>query len=280
MIPKPVLALMFVSYAGSVQAQESMKLSHVPGFDRELHVLFQSVAQIDGVGRDNIEIADLGSFKAISLAGQDGKIVWHLTYDSLRVRTRTAAADWQEFSLPEAQLSWAQVHVDDRLAVGSVTRNEPTVGLTDPVGVLTGVSGLLLPATPLRRGTAWTGEMRGSLTGGLAGGDDVPDIPTLTLVTELVLDSVVERTRDTLAFITLLGKVQETSIVRVTGDDPGRFNVSGGIQGSLVWSSGWSLFVSGATRAWVAIVRDSSDRSGGAGDVVNVVKTTRYRVQP
>lgn len=274
------LALMAVLFATGVQGQESVEFVHAPEFDAAAHVLFQSVARIAGAGRNTIEIADLGSFKGVSLAGRDRELVWHLTYDSLRLRTRDTAAGWREFTVPDAPSAWAQVHVDDRLRVTSVRRNQPTTGLTDPVGILTGIPGMLLPDVPLRVGGGWSTEIRGSVTGGLSAGDDLPEIPTLTVVLELVLDSAQARTRDTLAYLTLSGEIQPTSIVKVTGDDPGRFDLSGHINGSLVWSSGWSLFVSGATRVRVDIVRADTETKGEVADGVTMVKTTRYQVQP
>jgi hypothetical protein len=266
--------------ADALSAQQGVLLEHEPTFDSEVRVLFQSVAQVVDAAGTTTEVADLGSFRGVALAGPNDEVVWHLTYDSLRVRTREVIGGWREFTVPNASDVWAQVHVDRSLNVSAVEQNQTTVGLTDPVGVLTGAPGLSLPLEALSRGDRWMAEMRGSLTGGLSGGGTVPDIPTLSVRSELSLDSLVERRHDTLAYLTLSGQIRPASIVRVTGEDPGRFNVSGDLVGNLVWSSGWSLFVSGATRVRVLLERTSENDPAVDMETITVVKTTRFQVQP
>jgi len=264
----------------ALHAQDDMLLEHHPGFDKQVQVLFQSVARVADAGGTMLEIADLGAFKGTSLAGRNGETVWHLTYDSLLIRTRDVAGPWSEYRVPDASSAWAQVHLDERMRVTAIEHRIPTVGLTDPVGVLTGAPGMLLPAVALSTGVAWSSEIRGSLTGGLSGERGMPEIPTLSITSDLVLDSIVVRSTDTLAYLTLEGQVVPTSIVRIAGDDPGRFGLSGMVSGSLVWSSGWSLFVSGATRVQIEIRRVSEGESEGGSQTTTVVKTTRYQVQP
>lgn len=270
------LALCFQLIAGHAAGQQSMRFEHRPTLDSEIRILFQSVADVAASGGAGVEIADLGSFTVVPIADQSGAPVWHLSYDSVRVRTRDTTGTWHEFAVPDARAAWAQIHVDSRLRVTALTRHSSAVGVTDPVGVLTGAPGLLLPEKSLMRGEAWREEIRSTLAGGLSAGGEGPDIPPLTVRAQLVLDSVVRRDRDSLAYLTLSGDVQPTSIVHVIGDDPGRFNVSGDIAGTLVWSSGWSFFVSGATRVRVVMERAGTGESG----TITVVKTTRYQVQP
>jgi hypothetical protein len=264
----------------TLSAQGSILLEHEPGFDVEVRVLFQSVAHVTQANGATVEVADLGSFRGISLQGRDGEQVWHLAYDSLLVRTRDSTGNWREFTVPDAAAAWAQIHMDQRLHITSAEQNRPTVGLTDPVGVLTGAPGMTLPSEPLAPGATWHHELIGSLMGGLSGGVRLPDIPTLTVAAETTLDSLSVRNRDTLAYLTLAGQIRPTSIVRVTGDDPGRFNISGGLLSSLVWSSGWGLFVSGATRVRLVMRRIREQDPQSERGVVTVIKTTRFQVQP
>ncbi len=264
----------------ALYAQQQVLLRHRPGFDKRMHVLFQSVARVERVGGTVLEVADLGAFSGTSLAGREGALVWHLVYDSLRVRTRDSGGTWREFRVPDAASSWAQVHLDERMRVVNVEQRSPSVGLTDPVGVLTGAPGLVLPAATLRLGDVRSSEMRGSLTGGLSAWKDLPELPTLSLAVEMTVDSLIVRSVDTLTYISLSGQVVPVSMVRVTGDDPGRFNLSGDVSASLVWSSGWSLFVSGATRVRVRLERAGEGEGHADVATMNVVKTTRYQLQP
>jgi hypothetical protein len=243
-----------------------------------VRTIFQTVTRIDGVGRA-VEAADLGVMSGVALAGVEGELVWHLAYDSLIIRTREATGEWSEFSVPGAASAWAQVYMDSRQRVSRVLRDEPVVGITDLVGVFTGMPDLALPEGTLRVGETWSGEITIEPLGGIATVGSVPELPAVTVVSQLTLDSIVRRARDTLGFISVLGRVQPTSIVTINGEQPGRLTLSGDLLGNLVWSTGWSLFVSGARRMSLRMERGSAGVQSEK-EIITVVKTTRHQVRP
>jgi hypothetical protein len=265
-------------WGNTATAQGALRLRHEPVQDLRVRTIFQTVTRIDGVGRA-VEAADLGVMSGVALAGVEGELVWHLAYDSLIIRTREATGEWSQFSVPGAASAWAQVYMDSRQRVSRVLRDEPVVGITDLVGVFTGMPDLALPEGTLRVGETWSGEITIEPLGGIATVGSVPELPAVTVVSQLTLDSIVRRARDTLGFISVLGRVQPTSIVTINGEQPGRLTLSGDLLGNLVWSTGWSLFVSGARRMSLRMERGSAGVQSEK-EIITVVKTTRHQVRP
>ncbi len=265
-------------WGSTATAQVALRLRHEPVQDLQVRTVFQTVTRIDGVGRA-VEAADLGVMSGVALAGVEGDLVWHLAYDSLIIRSREATGEWSEFSVPAAESAWAQVYMDSRQRVSRVLRDEPVVGITDLVGVFTGMPDLALPEGTLRVGETWSGEITAEPLGGIATVGSVPELPAVTVVSQLTLDSIVVRARDTLGFISVSGRVQPTSIVTINGEQPGRLTLSGNLLGNLVWSTGWSLFVSGARRLSLRMERGSAGVQSEK-EIITVVKTTRHQVRP
>ncbi len=261
-----------------VTAQSSLQLRHKPVLDLRVRTVFQSVTRIDGVGRA-VEAADLGVMSGVALAGLEGDLVWHLAYDSLIIRRREATGEWNEAAVPSAESVWAQVHMDGRQRVSRVLRDEPVVGITDLVGVLTGMPDLALPEGSLQVGETWSGETTAEPLGGVSAVGSVPELRAVTVVSRLTLDSIVVRANDTLGFVSVSGRVQPTAIVTINGERPGRLTLSGTLRGNLVWSTGWSLFVSGVRRLSLRMERSPA---GGQSEqeIITVVKTTRHQVRP
>jgi hypothetical protein len=259
-------------------AQSALRLRHEPVQDLRVRTVFQTVTRINGVGRA-VEAADLGVMSGVALTGVEGDLVWHLAYDSLIIRTREATGQWSESSVPSAESVWAQVRLDNRQRVSRVLRDEPVVGITDLVGVFTGMPDLALPEESVRVGETWSSEITTEPLGGISTVEGVPGLPSVTVVSQLTLDSLVVRAKDTLGFVSVSGRVQPTSIVTIHGEQPGRLTLTGNLVGSLVWSTGWSLFVSGARRVSLRMERGPA-RVQSEPETITVVKTTRHQVRP
>ncbi|KPJ96445.1 MAG: hypothetical protein AMS18_00905 [Gemmatimonas sp. SG8_17] len=259
-------------------AQSALLLRHEPVQDLRVRTVFQTVTRIDGVERV-VEAADLGVMSGVALAGLEGDLVWHLAYDSLIIRTREAIGEWSEFSVPGAESVWAQVHLDDRQRVSGVLHGEPVAGITGLVGVLTGMPDLALPEGSLLAGETWSSKITTEPLGVISTVGSVPELPAVAVLSQLTLDSIVVRANDTLGYVSVWGRVQPTSIVTINGEHPSRLTLSGTLSGNLVWSTGWSLFVSGARRMSLRMER------GAAGvqsekEIITVVKTTRHQIRP
>jgi hypothetical protein len=66
-----------------------------------------------------------------------------------------------------------------------------------------------------------------------------------------VLDSLVPRARDTLAFITVRAVASPTTLPFAAEGGIGSATFTGGFAAARVWSTGWNAVVSGATNARV-----------------------------
>ena len=109
------------------------------------------------------------------------------------------------------------------------------------------------------------------------------EMPSLTFATRITLDSTVQRTQDTLGFFTVSGYMTQTSDGSARALEDEGLSVSSEMTGQLVWSSGWSGFVSGANRVTMEISRG---RPSGAPTIerlepeLSIQATTRFQVRP
>jgi hypothetical protein len=274
MIVRSLMSLMVVAsaFTGVVHAQ-SVPLSYTAREGQHVSRLFQVHTRVteraaDGAVRMR-EAARLGRVREQVLADLDGREVVHLAFDSLVFRTRDAQGPWRESASP-AVPSWGQFEVDARLDVTWLGGDSTEASLLRHL--LSGFPGLLLPERPAWPGRTWGQEFEVSpadVTIGATTGTDGFGLPAVVGVT---VDSIVQRSRDTLVYLELDGEVVPS---RVRGRGNGEVAHRGTIAGTLVWSTGWSRFVSGAMRTTLVVRTDSDD-----GPVEVLVQTTlRQAVQ-
>jgi hypothetical protein len=135
---------------------------------------------------------------------------------------------------------------------------------------------LTLPGRWVRPGERWLQMLDIPLSGVVArGAGPLPD-ESLLARTDVRVDSIVARPSDTLAYVSL-GGVFEPQRSAV---DPG-VRYDGTVSGSLIWSTGWSGWVSGASRVVVrARLRGQREGQMGEGEVtVRLESTTRYQAR-
>jgi hypothetical protein len=171
-----------------------------------------------------------------------------LALDSLRRRSRETGGAWSEAVVPGADTIWMQVVADDRLHVGlRAGELQPGVGGL-LMQSLTGFPGAVLPRHWLQERMQWRTELLVSPSDPLIPGD--MDDVMLRMRATFVVDSIVRRAQDTLAYLTVSGR---SARLRQQMDDGGMLAYSGSISGSLVWSTGYLTFVSVATRLNVTV---------------------------
>lgn len=225
-----------VVVAGPLAAQ-SVRLVYEPIDGTSFHRLFQVHTRLE-VRAETLavtETAEVGGLHQTALRGSHNEPILHLSYDSLRVLVRTAGGPWRQ-GVGVEDSAWVQAVVDDRLAVRQMQEGGTPASGPRLLALATGVGGYRLPGAPVRRGDRWRSSAVvpvGDTTGG------APRPVTLDVIT--TVDSVVVRARDTLAYLSLDGRVAGNR-----GADHAAYR--GGLRGQLVWSSGWAAFVSGATR--------------------------------
>jgi hypothetical protein len=212
----------------------------------------------------------------VALVGPSGERVVHLAFDSLRTRAREGSGPWRETRWSGLESLWVQAWVDARLGVERLT-----AGTGSPTGalllhLLTGLPNLLLPDRWVRHGDAWTVEHAVPVTGVVGRTSAAQPVDTLVARTVFAVDSIVGRRTDTLAFIHFSGAFQPVEVAAGAA-----LSYGGGLAGSLVWSSGWSAFVSGAVRFRVTVRMRSREAAanGPTEAVVTLETTTRHRVQ-
>jgi len=263
--------------------QGQLLLRYDPVRDVTVHTAFQTVTMVaTGDGRV-VETADLGSMRSIALELEDGGTVLHMAYDSVRARIRSDGGAWREFDVPDADSVWVQANVDDHMRVLATRSGSRLPAVTGLVDILTGVPDLILPEQPVQIGGAWMVESELTERVAVSVPRDVGELPSLTFSTRITLDSTVHRTQDTLGFFTVSGYLRPTSEADVRALEAEGLAVSSEMTGQIVWSSGWSGFVSGANRVTMEI---SKSRSSATPTIerlepeLAVHVTTRFQVRP
>ena len=264
-------------------AQERLRLRFNPPSDVTVHTAFQTVTNVVTGDGDVIETADLGSMRAIALELEGGGTVLHLAYDSVLARIRSGGLEWREFDVPGADSVWIQARVDERLRVSATRFGAPLPAVTGLLDILTGIPDLTLPEQPVRVGSAWlvNSELPERVTELVP--PHVGELPSLSFAAQITLDSAVQRAQDTLGYFTVSGYIEPTSAADFRALAAEGLAVSSDINAQLVWSSGWSRFVSGANRVTMEISRSRLSTTPiieQSQPVLTMHVTTRYQVRP
>jgi hypothetical protein len=86
------------------------------------------------------------------------------------------------------------------------------------------------------------------------------------------------RQTDTLAYISLQGTIVST--VDRGGDSHTGIAAGGSVAATLVWSSGWDAYVTGAVRGLVAFTRPQNRETELAASELRFDMTTQFQVRP
>jgi hypothetical protein len=272
-----ILAVLHAAIADPTLAQEPLRLRFAPPGYSPVAVVFQTHTRAVGSNGQAYEFADLGLMTELALEVQEGVQVLHITYDSLLVRAREGNGVWREFALPPNDSLWMQLRLDDRgNLIGTNGRRLPS--LTDPVALVTGLRGMVLPEQALRVGERWEARVAIALP---RSPSDAGARLLDALLTDavLTLDSIVTRANDTLGYVTATAQVERTTVVDPYGREPARWVFAGELTASLIWSTGWNVFVAGMNRYLVRARRPASP-GGTEAATLEWETTTRYQVRP
>ncbi len=266
-----------------LEAQDSIRLRYTPPFGTKIHRVFQTHTRVTTraaeQGRPTSrthETVDLGGAVQVALTGPNGESVTHVAFDSLRIRTRDGGGPWHERVVTQSDRLWLQAVVDQRLQIDRLTVGTELPVAEPLLSLVTGLPNFVLPDAWLRSGDLWTVQHSVPLAGFFTRGDASGPPDSLTARTVFQVDSLVSRTGDTLAYLQFTGGFRP---VQTTGD--AALTYGGGLAGSLVWSSGWSAFVSAAVRFRLNVhVRDEREDETPPELLITLETTTRHQVRP
>ncbi len=293
MVGRALLTLSLLGVPTGIPAQDSIRLRFAPVFDVQIHRVFQTHTRMtahvssgtSGVAGIRVtETANVGGITQTTLRGRGGQPVVHVAFDSLRTLTRNESEPWREYGLSGTDTPWIQVRLDEQMRVLETHASSDRPGAGMLVRSLTGVPTLLLPDRWVQAGDMWTVvlnvPLRESMGPGPIGAGAGAGAPTAIMTSQarVVIDSVIARTHDTLAYLAVWGAFAPSTL---TLADSTTLEVNGGLTSTVVWSTGWRASVSAAPRIRVHIAEAGGQQAGQrAADVVTLETTIREQVRP
>ena len=226
------------------------------------------------------QVFSLGSITRRATPVGGGDFDLNVRYDSLRTRYRLSGGTSTEGQLASDSAVEATFTADRHMRLSTPTYAEDSASV-DRMRSGTGAPHFVLSADPVDVGGPWRSEI--SLPFAAEIPRDSPALVTATLTGPAVgvLDSLVVRGADTLAYLSARGQFRPSTVTSTLelGDGPATAELWGEFVGSLVWSTGWSAFVSVVLTARVNQRFEAVMGSGVEDARITVIVTTRVRVR-
>ncbi|HLB37860.1 MAG TPA: hypothetical protein VJL31_14905 [Gemmatimonadales bacterium] len=212
------------------------------------------------------------------LERQPGGFVVEVRYDSLKTRARLLGQPtWKEDVLLGTGEDAVRVPMDVRLRPAEGTGG----GLpADPVanGGIASWRGVELPDRPVSPGDTWTVTTVYRLPAQLGQLLDIVIRDSLIAAATVRLDSVTVRPADSLMYLTVQQTLPAVTFPAVDAGDDATVELVGSQAASLVWSTGWNAFVSGASQARL-VGRLQSRNASGTPRLAEIHWTLATRLQ-
>jgi hypothetical protein len=278
-------------------AAQSLLLRYRPQAGSSVQTLVRTEASTTfGAGTVAAPLLDSLFFETAILTSVTQRVVGHradqvvvdMSLDSIRARMRLEGGAWRTMTDSATVQGTLRVATDDRLRVREA-RPLPGGTLTAVQRqLLRGLAGgmeLAFPENPVSAGESWSADVvipldvpleYGPETGiGAAQlGDSV-----LVVRTTVTLDSVVPRATDTLGYLRVRGSVLPAEVTTPDEAMQSAARVTGRLGGSVVWSTGWNAFVTGAIRT-VATAQIRAPAAPEIGSyVVKLDAVSRFQVR-
>jgi hypothetical protein len=208
-----------------------------------------------------------------------GDVVVEVRYDSLRTRAHLLGQEWKDDLISGTGETAQRVAMNPRLRPSQGIDG----GLTaDPVsgGGIASWHGVELPDHPVVPGETWTVATTYRLPGQLSGLLDIVVRDSMLATTTVRFDSATARPADSLMYFTVQQTLPAMTLPVVDAGDSGTVELAGAQAASLVWSTGWQAFVSGASQARV-VGQLRSGKPGAAPRLarINWAISTRLQVR-
>jgi len=259
-----------------------LRLRYAPDIGNSLHRLVWTEGTIafgEGtVGQplaDSV-VLDLNALHSVTqtVRGHEAaNLVVQVQLDSSRTRMRARGGSWKLVAADTIGPQVGMFVFDDRLRIHQVRGAAGDSIAPDLVrelrDALPGFEAAL-PETAVRVGEGWTSDIVFPL--GELIEFDQQDLPTSVAPgTEFVvraaflLDSLMARGTDTLAFVGVSGNFMPMTVGAAPQSGQGNVQVSGAFSGRLIWSTAWSAYVSGAIRTGVHMAQEPDRNMMGQG---------------
>lgn len=284
----------------AAEAQQTIRLRYSPQAGRSVRTvswtdLSMTFGDLPGTAEaapaDTLRI-DLEMVQSVTervMNAEAGRFVVERTIDSTRSRMRAMAGPWQDVPIDSAALPMARIVVTDRLQIEqfALTQGDSAAPSAEWLRNPAGSFELTLPEDAVAVGESWTTDLVFPLPGNRAalaeaGADAVATGVELVARVTVTLDSLVTRGTDTLAFTRVQGSFLPLTLSEAAEVADGTASIRGAFGGSLIWSTGWDAWVSGAARArlTVQIEMAGTEETPAAGVQVRVDSETRFQVRP
>lgn len=292
------MLLSIASLAGPAMAQaQQMQLRYAPSAGRLLRTITwtdvaATIRDLPQAGQPpsgdtlHIDVSLLQSISERALAREGNAWQVERTLDSARGRMRAMAGSWRDLAADTSRPN-ARMLVSDRFQVsrfsmvGDTASSSVREWLRNPAGGFE----LTFPEGPVSVGSSWNSDLVFALANGVdlsQAGAQAAEGAELVAHVSMTLDSVVPRTGDTLAYLRVQGAFVPTTLSQAPEVGRGTASISGGFAGTMIWSTGWDAWVSGATRAQSVVRFDAVALEEGvqAGFELRMDVTSRFQVRP
>jgi hypothetical protein len=292
--PFVLLPLLALATPGVLPAQDSLFLRYRPRPGAVVHTVSWTAMTVtigqrraDGFGAESltVEVVELESLTETPRgASAAGDHVVEATYDSLRARMRPAGGAWHTVSDTTARSVDGVLLVDDFRRVARLElRDRSAAG--QPYGrrfrSLAQRITLSLPEEPVAPGSQWTADLLYPFVPPAPLAEAIPTALDLRGFAAVGLDSVVVVPGDTLAFLRFDGVLARPEPGDGVGTALRVTQLDASLAGSLVWSTGWSAYVSGATRMLLNVTLLQPTPGGVLeGMEVGIDALYRFQVRP
>ena len=233
----------------------------------------------------SLETSSLASVTRRVLGARDARYEVEITLDSVRARLRPEGGTWREITDPDEQVAPLRLIVDERMRVTSAGSDRSGVQL------LRGFAGgleFVLPEQPVGAGDTWKAKVDFGIGRMLVLEEEVdlgtplPRVGKLVARATFTLDSIMVRSTDTLAFVSMAGQIVPATMSVAAEVAQGAVTISGALAGRMIWSTSWSAYVSGGVRTRMRM----QVRIGVFGQeqvpvvAVDLDVTARFQVRP
>lgn len=269
------------------EAQAPFTFRYQPPAGMAVRFVVETQGQLVVVGvptvRDSavVDVVSLGSLTRRSTPLGGGRFAVSVIYDSLRTRLRADSTIWQDGRYATRQPVEARFTMEPGMLLGDPAYVGDTT-LGQGVRGVMGTPNIVLPTGPVEIGDEWRTEAMVPYSVELPAQPAGGATTTLTGPTAGVLDSVVPRGTDTLAYLSVRGRYRPTTVnsTLVLGGAPAAVELWGEFAARLIWSTAWNAFVSVVQTSRVNHRFEAAPESGVEDARVTAIIITRVRVRP